>query len=139
MTNFGAQLPPEAGLRHAGRPEGGEVGPVQSGWQLAAASSSRTGWPCSGVALIVLRAVLLPRAAVLPRRAWRPTSATNLAPGDGHPLGTDNDGYDELGRLMKGGQAALEIGFLSALIATLIGAAWGAVCRAGRRGARRRS
>jgi peptide/nickel transport system permease protein len=48
-------------------------------------------------------------------------------PGTGHPLGTDNEGYDELGRLMLGGQTSLEIGVAAALVATVIGVAYGAV------------
>jgi peptide/nickel transport system permease protein len=52
---------------------------------------------------------------------------TNLPPGPGHPLGTDSNGYDILGRLMVGGQSTLEIGFAVALLATALGVAWGAV------------
>jgi ABC-type dipeptide/oligopeptide/nickel transport system permease subunit len=52
---------------------------------------------------------------------------TDLPPGIGHPLGTDASGYDELGRLMLGGQASLEIGFFAALIAICIGILYGAV------------
>jgi peptide/nickel transport system permease protein len=57
---------------------------------------------------------------------------TNLAgadqpPGSGHPLGTDDVGYDELGRLMAGGASSLEIGVAAALIATVFGTLWGAV------------
>jgi peptide/nickel transport system permease protein len=55
-------------------------------------------------------------------------AATNLPPGAGHPLGTDDNGYDILGRLLLGGQSALEIGFAVAVLATVLGAAWGAVC-----------
>src|SRR5579863_9097720 len=29
----------------------------------------------------------------------------NIPPGSGHPLGTDDNGYDILGRLMAGGQS----------------------------------
>jgi peptide/nickel transport system permease protein len=36
-------------------------------------------------------------------------------------------GYDELGRLMKGGQSSLEIGFAAAILAGLFGVLWGAV------------
>jgi peptide/nickel transport system permease protein len=53
--------------------------------------------------------------------------AINLAPGSGHPLGTDLNGYDELGRLMIGGQTSLEVGIAAAAGATLIGVVWGAV------------
>jgi ABC-type dipeptide/oligopeptide/nickel transport system permease subunit len=52
---------------------------------------------------------------------------SHLSPGRGHPLGTDTDGFDELGRMMKGGQAALEIGLLTAAIATVVGTLWGAL------------
>jgi peptide/nickel transport system permease protein len=52
---------------------------------------------------------------------------TNVGPSSGHPLGTDANGYDVLGRLMVGGRASLEIGFSVAALATLLGALWGAV------------
>jgi peptide/nickel transport system permease protein len=52
---------------------------------------------------------------------------TNLAPGAGHPLGTDANGFDILGRLMVGGQSALEISLAVALVATCFGSLWGAV------------
>jgi peptide/nickel transport system permease protein len=52
---------------------------------------------------------------------------TNLPPGVGHPLGTDANGFDILGRLMVGGQSALEISLAVALVATGFGALWGAV------------
>lgn len=45
----------------------------------------------------------------------------------GHPFGTDNAGYDELGRLMQGTQISLELGLASAVVATVIGTLWGAI------------
>jgi peptide/nickel transport system permease protein len=54
-------------------------------------------------------------------------SISNNPPAHGHPLGTDNVGYDELGRLMAGGQSSLEIGFAAALLAGIFGVLWGAV------------
>lgn len=54
-------------------------------------------------------------------------SRENLAPGAGHPLGTDDVGHDILGRLMYGGQTSLEIGIAAGLVATVIGMLWGAV------------
>jgi peptide/nickel transport system permease protein len=54
-------------------------------------------------------------------------ASANLPPGKGHPLGTDPDGYDELGRLMVGGQVSLELGIAAAIVATVIGTLWGAV------------
>ncbi len=51
----------------------------------------------------------------------------NLPPGPGHPLGTDANGYDVLGRLMVAGQISLEVGLAAAIIATGVGTLWGAV------------
>ncbi|MFI6925392.1 ABC transporter permease [Nonomuraea spiralis] len=50
-----------------------------------------------------------------------------LPPGPGHPLGTDANGFDVLGRLMAGGRLSLQIGLLAALFATTIGTLYGAV------------
>lgn len=54
-------------------------------------------------------------------------AVTNVGPTAGHPLGTDANGYDVLGRLMVGGRASLEIGLAVAVLATLLGALWGAI------------
>jgi peptide/nickel transport system permease protein len=51
----------------------------------------------------------------------------NLPPGKGHPLGTDSNGYDVLGRLMYAGQISLEVGLAAAALATIVGVLWGAV------------
>jgi peptide/nickel transport system permease protein len=51
----------------------------------------------------------------------------NLSPRAGHPLGTDNDGSDELGRLMKGGQVSLVVGAAAGALAVLLGSMWGAL------------
>jgi peptide/nickel transport system permease protein len=48
-------------------------------------------------------------------------------PSTKHLLGTDNVGYDVLGRLMLGGQSSLEVGFAAAILASVWGTAWGAV------------
>ncbi|HWD08614.1 MAG TPA: ABC transporter permease [Actinomycetota bacterium] len=53
--------------------------------------------------------------------------ATNLPPGHGHPFGTDQNGYDVLGRLMAGGQVSMEISIAIALVATTVGALYGAI------------
>jgi peptide/nickel transport system permease protein len=51
----------------------------------------------------------------------------DLGPGAGHPLGTDDTGYDVLGRLMLGGQSSLELGFAVAIATTLVGTIYGAL------------
>jgi peptide/nickel transport system permease protein len=47
-------------------------------------------------------------------------------PSAAHPLGCDNVGYDQLGRLMVGGQTSLEVGFAAAIVAVIIGTLYGA-------------
>jgi peptide/nickel transport system permease protein len=54
-------------------------------------------------------------------------AAANLPPSAAHPLGTDYLGYDELGRLMAGGQSSLEVGLAAAVMASAIGVLWGAL------------
>jgi peptide/nickel transport system permease protein len=48
-------------------------------------------------------------------------------PSGAHPLGTDDDGYDVLGRLMIAGQSSLEVGLAAAAVATVIGVCYGAI------------
>lgn len=50
-----------------------------------------------------------------------------LGPSWHHPLGTDDVGYDVLGRLMVGGQTSLEVALGAALVAVVVGVLWGAI------------
>src|ERR1700689_5034762 len=110
-------------------PEGGEVGAVQSGWRLALREfmSNRLAVVGFGILIFfVLFCFLGP--SIYPTDQIDPNDLmANLAPSGPHLLGTDGQGFDELGRIMKGGQAALEIGFFAALVAIVIGTLWGAV------------
>ena len=110
-------------------PEGGEIGPIQTGWRLALREFSRNRLAVIGLGILaffVLFSFVGPffyHADVLSTNL----TAANSPPGAGHPLGTDNEGIDVLGELMRGGQASLEVGFLSAIIGIVLGAAWGAI------------
>lgn len=54
--------------------------------------------------------------------------SVTLTPGSpSHPLGTDEEGYDELGRLMVAGQSSLEVGVAAGLIASVVGTLYGAI------------
>jgi peptide/nickel transport system permease protein len=48
-------------------------------------------------------------------------------PGSSHLLGCDELGYDELGRLMVGGQTSLEVGLAAAIVSVFIGTLYGAI------------
>lgn len=126
MAHIASPLPP---LDVTGAPEGGEIGPVQSGWRLALQEFARNRLAVAGLGVLVFFVLFcfggpfVYHANVLSTNL----AATNLPPGLGHPLGTDNLGFDELGELMKGGQAALEIAFLAAVMGIVIGALWGAI------------
>jgi peptide/nickel transport system permease protein len=54
-------------------------------------------------------------------------SQATLPPSSEHPLGTDDVGYDQLGRLMVGGQTSLEVALGAAAVAIVLGVFWGAV------------
>ena len=51
----------------------------------------------------------------------------NQPPSRAHPLGTDDVGYDQLGRLMVGGQTSLEVALGAAVVAVVFGVLWGAI------------
>ena len=133
MVLESAELDPRGGRpaaqAPAGEPEGGEVAAATPMWRLAVESFVHNRLAVIGVAIIVFFILFCFLGPVFYHtdQLHGVLSDTYLAPGGGHPLGTDKDGYDELGRMMKGGQAALEIAFLTATIATVIGTLWGAI------------
>ena len=51
----------------------------------------------------------------------------NMRPSSKYPLGTDNDGFNVLGRLMVGGQSSLELGFAVSIATSVIGTLYGAI------------
>jgi peptide/nickel transport system permease protein len=125
LTGTGS-LPP---LDLTRAPEGGEIGPVQSGWRLALREFVQNRLAVTGVGILVFFVLFSFVGPVFYHGNYLISDlvSTNLGPGAGHPLGTNNQGYDELALLMKGGQVALEIGFFSAAVAIVIGAIYGAI------------
>ena len=55
------------------------------------------------------------------------TPDNSVSPSAEHPFGTDNLGYDEFARVLRGTQRSLEIAFTVAVVATVIGTIWGAI------------
>jgi ABC-type dipeptide/oligopeptide/nickel transport system permease subunit len=126
MATGQASLPP---LDTTRAPEGGEVGAVQSGWQLALREFVRNRLAVVGVGILLFFVVFCFLGPFFYHADLLDVSLINAhdPPGVGHPLGADTQGFDVLGELMKGGQAALEIGFFAAFVAITIGALVGAV------------
>ncbi len=110
-------------------PEGGQVQGPRAGWRLALSTFVENKLAVVGAGIIVFFLLFCFVGPFLYHSNQIDTNVLNAfdSPGRGHPLGTDGNGFDELGRLMKGGQAALEIGLFASLIATVIGTLVGAV------------
>jgi peptide/nickel transport system permease protein len=126
MAQRQASLPP---LDTTRAPEGGEIGPIQSGWRLALREFASNRLAVVGVAILLFFVVFCFFGPLFYHGDTQQVSLINAhnPPGAGFPLGTDANGFDVLGELMKGGQAALEIGFFAAFVAITIGALVGAV------------
>jgi peptide/nickel transport system permease protein len=110
-------------------PEGGDVQVIASGWKLSLREFAQNKLAVFAVLVLIffiLFSFLGPVVYHTNQTVFNPLETT-LPPGGGHPLGTDQHGFDELGQLMKGGQSAIEIGLFASVIATVIGTLWGAI------------
>ncbi|HYK34022.1 MAG TPA: ABC transporter permease [Streptosporangiaceae bacterium] len=109
--------------------EGGEVGPLQSGWRLALREFAQNKLAVIGLTILAFFVLFCFAGPLVYHGAVLSTNlgSSDLSPGTGHPFGTDDVGFDELALLMWGGRAALEVGFFAAIIGIGIGALWGAV------------
>lgn len=110
-------------------PDGGEVQVVSSGWRLAVREFMDNRLAVGGLVLLVLFLLFCfvgPLVYHTDQTAANELQA-NYSPGGGFPLGTDEHGFDELGRIMLGGRAAFEIGFFAAAVAIVIGTLYGAI------------
>src|ERR1700730_16327660 len=126
MATQPSSLPP---LDVQRAPEGGEVGAVQSGWRLALPDFASNRLAVIGFGILIFFVLFSFVGPLIYKTNQIDTNLTlsNLPPSGAHVFGTDSQGFDELGRIMKGGQAALEIGFFAAFVAIVIGTLWGAV------------
>jgi peptide/nickel transport system permease protein len=110
-------------------PEGGEVQFAMRGWKLALREFADNKLAVVGICVILFFVVFCFLGPVFyhTNQALVNPLVTDLSPSPGHVLGTDGQGFDELGRIMLGGQTALEIGLFASAIATVIGTLWGAI------------
>lgn len=110
-------------------PAGGDVVSTGSPWRLLARTFLRNRLAVAGVVLIVLIVLFSFIGPLLDYTGqYTPNLAdTNLHPGGSFPLGTDNSGYDILGRLMLGGRSSIEVGLVVGFVSTLFGLIYGAI------------
>jgi peptide/nickel transport system permease protein len=117
------------GTTASSRPAADEPPSVGNPFRLALGVMAENRVALAGVIVILLMAGF---SFIGPLVYHTNQISTNLSgslrpPSSAHPLGTDNEGYDELGRLMLGGQTSLEVGLAAAIVATVIGMLWGSV------------
>src|ERR1700678_2980307 len=112
-----------------GPPEGGELGAIQSGWRLALREFTSNRLAVVGFGILIFFVLFCFLGPFIYHTDQTDTNdlLANLAPSGSHLLGTDGQGFDELGRMMKGGQSARESAFFAACVAIVIGTLWGAV------------
>jgi peptide/nickel transport system permease protein len=113
----------------SGTPEQPGSPVARSTWRVAVGELLRNRLGVAGLTIIVLMALFSFVGPLVYHSNQVTTNLTqvNLRPGGRFPLGTDQVGYDVLGRLMVAGQSSLEVGLAAAAIAAGIGTIWGAV------------
>lgn len=109
--------------------EGGEVAAGVAPWRLILRTFAQNRLALVGAVVIVLLAIFsFLGPLIYSTDQFNPNLAiVNLGPGGAHALGTDNSGFDILGRLMKGGQSSLEVGIAVGFISTALGLIYGAI------------
>jgi peptide/nickel transport system permease protein len=132
------EVPADAGARgsrgrHAGPPVP-QAGPaaqsVLAGWLRRCGSAARS-FPLAAAGLVTLIAMV--GFCFIGPLLYHTDQVhvffrfEDLSPRSGHPLGTDADGNDELGRLMVAGQASLLVGAAAGVLAAILGSLWGAI------------
>lgn len=110
-------------------PEGGDAVRRDASWRMILRAFVENKLALTGVIMVVAVALFCSIGPLF----WHTNQvSTNLLqvnqpPSAAHPLGTDDLGYDVLGRLMAGGQSSLLVGFAVALVATALGVIYGVV------------
>src|SRR5579875_3745896 len=122
-----ATVTPEA--QQTALPEGGEVVSTGSAWRLVLRTFAQNKLAIIGTGIVILM-ILFSYVGLLVYHTdqFNPNLANvNLSPGGSHPLGTDQSGFDILGRLMLGGQSSIEVGLAVGFVATVFGLVYGAI------------
>jgi peptide/nickel transport system permease protein len=107
----------------------GEIAVTGSPWRLVWRTFAQNKLAVVGVALIVLLILFSFIGPLLYHTDQIDLNLliTNQGPSGAHLLGTDQNGFDILGRLMQGGQSSIEVGLVVGFVSTVLGLAYGAV------------
>jgi peptide/nickel transport system permease protein len=132
VVNPSFMIEPELGPPEPGDPgmvEGGEATLVGSPLKLFFRTFLENKLAVIGLAIVVLITLFSFLGPVFYHTNQSVINPVleDLAPSAHHLLGTDDLGFDVLGRLMLGGQSSLEVGFAAAILSTVFGAIYGAV------------
>src|SRR5512146_2612235 len=115
MATQSSSLPP---LDVQRAPEGGEVGAIQSGWRLALREFVSNRLALIGFGILIFFVLFSFVGPLIYKTNQLDTSLqlSKLPPSGAHLFGTDCQGFDAMGRIMKRGKAALAIGFFAAFV-----------------------
>lgn len=110
-------------------PEGGEIISSGSPWRLVGRTFVQNKLAILGVVVILVIVLFCYIGPLLYHTDQLNPNlvVTNNGPGGSHLLGTDESGFDILGRLMEGGKSSLEVGIVVGIVSTLFGLIYGAV------------
>ena len=109
--------------------EGGEIAVTGSPWKLVGRTFAQNKLAVAGAVLIVALVLFSFLGPLIyhTNQFDDNIQITNQAPSGAHWLGTDQSGFDILGRLMAGGKSSLEVGIAVGLVSTIFGLIYGAI------------
>jgi peptide/nickel transport system permease protein len=107
----------------------GEVQVTGSPWRLVLRTFAQNRLAVFGFVLIILLLLFsFVGPLIHPTNQTSPNLALfNLRPSGSHWFGTDQNGFDELGRIMVAGRTTLEIGLVVGFVSTVLGLIYGAI------------
>jgi peptide/nickel transport system permease protein len=110
-------------------PEGGAVASSGSPWVLVLRTFAQNKLAIIGVAAVVLITLFsFVGPLIYHTDQINPNLLlVNQAPSSAHLLGTDDSGFDIVGRLMEGGQSSIEVGLAVGFASTIVGLLYGAI------------
>ncbi|MFZ0996526.1 MAG: ABC transporter permease [Candidatus Dormiibacterota bacterium] len=125
----GEPIDPEVFIPSRSLVDAGEAPPGESPLRLTIAVFSQNRLAVLGLFVVVFFALFCFLGPVFyhTNQVLTNLGIEDQGPSLRHLLGTDDVGYDVLGRLMVGGQTTLVVGLVVALLATSFGVIWGAI------------